>query len=257
MKKGFIYLQRNIIDWKWYKNETVKNVFIHLLLKANYSEKEWEELIIKRGSFVTGLKKLSLELDISQNKIRLALQKLKRTNDISIKTTNKYSIITINNYDSYQPINKSKSETNQKQEINKKQSNQKENTNREQTENKPTTTTNKEENNKNNLINNNKEKIKESNFNFPNDISKNLKSKILKFIEYRENIGKPYKSQMSIDALIQDLKTVDEEIAIKQINKTIASGWVGVFNLKGLKNRENDKYEPIQQKSSTENKLTW
>jgi len=255
MNKGYIYLHRNILDWKWYKNETVKTVFLHLLLKANYSNKKWEDIIIKRGSFVTGVKKLSFELDLSQNKIRLALKKLERTNEISIKSTNRFSIVTITNYDSYQLDINAQSQTNHNQNTNKAQTDNKQTTNQSQTEHKQTTTTNKEEIKKNNK-NKNKEKIKEINFVFPSDISKKLKDEILKFIEYRKSISKPYKSQMSIDNLIQDLKSVDEEIAIKQMNKTIASGWLGVFNLKNSKTKIESRYEPIQQ-NSTEKKLEW
>ena len=97
--------------------------FSNLLLKANYSDKEWEDTIIKRGSFITGLKKLSLELEMSQNKIRLALNKLERTNEISIKTTNKYRVITITNYEGYQPNITNKPQSNNKQNTNRTQTN--------------------------------------------------------------------------------------------------------------------------------------
>ena len=255
MNKGYIYLHRNIIDWKWYKNETVKSVFLHLLLKANYSDKKWEELTIKRGSFITGLKKLSFELGISENKIRLALKKLERTNEISIKSTNRFSIVTISNYDSYQIDVSAKPQTNYKQSTNKKQSKNNQTKNKRQTDNKQITTTNKEEIKKNNL-NKNKEKIKKVDFSFPSDISKKLKEKVSIFIEYRKNIGKPYKTQISIDALIKELQTVEEGVAIKQIDKSIASGWLGVFNLKDKKTKINSRYEPINQESNS-NKLEW
>ena len=255
MNKGFIYLHRNILDWKWYKNETVKTVFLHLLLKANYSNKKWEDIIIKRGSFVTGVKKLSFELDLSQNKIRLVLKKLERTNEISIKSTNRFSIVTITNYDSYQLDVNTQSQTNHNQNTNKAQTDNNQITNQSQTEHKQTTTTNKEERKKNNK-NKNKENIKEINFVFPSDISKKLKDEIIKFIEYRKSIGKPYKSQMSIDNLLKDLKSVDERIAIEQMNTSIANGWVGVFNLKNSKPKIKSRYEPIKQKS-IDKKLEW
>lgn len=101
-KNGFIKLPRGLLDWRWYHNANAKAVFIHLLLKANFCEAEFENIIIKRGQLVTSRKQLSSELNISEQSIRTALKNLKSTNDITIDTTSKYSIITIVKYDDYQ-----------------------------------------------------------------------------------------------------------------------------------------------------------
>ena len=95
---GFIKINRNILDWRWYGDDNTFRVFFHLLLKANYQDGEFEIHTIKRGQLVTGLKTLSKELSLSIQQVRTALKHLKLTNEISIKTTTKYSIIPINNY---------------------------------------------------------------------------------------------------------------------------------------------------------------
>ena len=102
---GYIRLFRKFISWEWYKNQNTKAVFIHCLLKANWEDGSFEGQIIKRGSFVTGRKKLSEELGLTEQQIRTALKHLISTNEITIEKTNKYSIITIINYDLYQDIN--------------------------------------------------------------------------------------------------------------------------------------------------------
>ena len=99
---GFIKINRNILDWRWYGDDNTFRVFFHLLLKANYQDGEFEIHAIKRGQLVTGLKTLSKELSLSIQQVRTALKHLKLTNEISIQTTTKYSIITINNYSKYQ-----------------------------------------------------------------------------------------------------------------------------------------------------------
>ena len=79
-------------------------MFIHCLLKANWKDEKYEGVDISRGSFITGRKKLSKELSMTEQEIRTALKHLVSTNEITIKKTNKYSIISIKNYENYQQV---------------------------------------------------------------------------------------------------------------------------------------------------------
>lgn len=104
---GFIKLYRTLKDWGWYKDSNTKAVFIHLLLKANFTPKFDKETFIDRGQLPCGRKQLSFELGISEQQVRTALKHLTSTNEITIKTNPRGSIITVNNYDLYQePTNK-------------------------------------------------------------------------------------------------------------------------------------------------------
>lgn len=38
---GYIKLYRQIVDWEWYDDIPTSRLFMHLLLKANYAEREW------------------------------------------------------------------------------------------------------------------------------------------------------------------------------------------------------------------------
>ncbi len=105
MKENWIKLHSKILEWGWYKNSNVFRVFIHCLLKANWKDGEFEGQTIPRGSFITGRKELANQLNMTEQEIRTALKHLNSTNEITIKTTNKYSIITIVNYDLYQQNN--------------------------------------------------------------------------------------------------------------------------------------------------------
>ena len=99
---GYIKLYRKMLNWEWYTNIPVRILFEHCLLKANYQDKNWQGIIVKKGSFVTSYEKLSIETTLTVRQIRTAINKLKMTNELTIKTNNKYSIISINNWDSYQ-----------------------------------------------------------------------------------------------------------------------------------------------------------
>lgn len=100
--EGWIKLYRSLIDWEWYKNLNTKVVFIHLLLKVNYENKKWQGIDIPRGSYITSYQHLADELGLSVRNIRTALNNLKMTHELTIKTTNKYTRITIENWEKFQ-----------------------------------------------------------------------------------------------------------------------------------------------------------
>ena len=78
-------------------------LFIRLLIKANYEDNEWHGQKIKRGQLITGLFSLSKSTGIPIQSIRTCLARLKSTNEITSKSTNKYRIITITKFEQYQP----------------------------------------------------------------------------------------------------------------------------------------------------------
>ena len=102
----WIKIHSQLINWEWYKNQNVKDVFLHCLLKANWKDGKFEGIDILRGSFVTSLKSLSDELGLSVQTIRTSLKHLILTKELTMKSYNKFRIITINNYEFYQQVNK-------------------------------------------------------------------------------------------------------------------------------------------------------
>lgn len=102
MCKGYMMLSREKVDdFEWSCNPNVFYVFFKLLFKANYKDKKWEGVDVKRGQLVAGRKALSEELNLSEQQIRTCLDKLTKTGYINQQTTNKYTIITICEYDSW------------------------------------------------------------------------------------------------------------------------------------------------------------
>lgn len=100
--EGWIKLHKKIMNWEWYKDNNVKGLFLHLLLNANYEEKRWQGIVIKRGQLVTSLKHLSEQTGMSVQQIRTAITKLEKTQNLTSKSTNKFTLITIENYELYQ-----------------------------------------------------------------------------------------------------------------------------------------------------------
>ena len=92
---GFIMLHRELIDWEWYTDVNTCKLFVHSLLKVNYSQKRWQGIVINKGEFVTSLDKLAVETGLTVSKVRTALSKLESTNYLKLETTSAYTKISI------------------------------------------------------------------------------------------------------------------------------------------------------------------
>ena len=99
---GWIKLHRQLIDWEWYTDSHTLHVFIHCLLKANIEPGRFRGAEIPRGSFFTSILKISAETGISIKAIRLSLNKLKKTGEISFTGASDGTMITVCNYERYQ-----------------------------------------------------------------------------------------------------------------------------------------------------------
>ena len=117
MSKGWISLHRQIWDnWVWKDKPFSKGqAWIDLLLMANYEDKKvliGNQLItVKRGSFVTSVRKLCDRWGWSNTKVRAFLSLLEQDGMLIVKSDAKKTTITIVNYSDYQDLNISKNDT--------------------------------------------------------------------------------------------------------------------------------------------------
>lgn len=130
--EGWIKLHRSIVDWEWYDDTNAKVLFIHCILMANFRDTKWRGIDVKRGSFVTSFKNLANQTHMSEQSVRTSLEKLKKSDNITVKSTNRLTIITVSNYDSYQQYETVDQQTEQQetqQTINKQLTNNQQTTN--------------------------------------------------------------------------------------------------------------------------------
>jgi biotin operon repressor len=199
MSNGFIQLHRRIIDWEWYDDVPTKVLFIHMLLKANHKEGNWRGVKIPKGSFISGRKILSQETGLSEQQIRTSIDKLKSTSELTIKTTNKYSMYSMVKWDSYQGNQPAKSHSSNQQ-----------------------STTNNNDNNDNKTI---------KGFDaLDGRISKEV---FQQYINDRKNRKKPM-TELAIQKAINKINGFAEKgyDCNEIINKTIISGWSDFFEPK-------------------------
>lgn len=99
---GHIKLHRALTEWGWYKDLPTCKLWLHVLLRANYKACEWQGIEIPRGAFATSYASLSAESGLTVKQVRTALDKLKSTGEITVKTNRHYTIVTVEKYDEYQ-----------------------------------------------------------------------------------------------------------------------------------------------------------
>jgi hypothetical protein len=188
--EGWIKIHRKFLDWQWFKKPEAVQLFIYMLLKANHKDGNWQGHEIKKGQFITSAQTISNDTKLSLQVVRTLLKKFELTNEIIVKSTNKFTMLTICKYECYQD----ESNTTNKQL-----------TNKQQTTNKQLTT--------------NKNDKKE----------KNEKEVILdSWIEYRKSAKKTL-TQQSIKSILVKMENYTNEQCKFVINKSIEQGWQGLF----------------------------
>lgn len=135
MKKGYIKLYRKLLESGMLKNPHLTTFWIWCLLKASHKKTKalvgYQEIALNPGQFIFGRKKASEEIGVTPQRIRTCLNFLKKTQRLTIKTTNKFSIITIIKWGDYQSdIQQDNQQTNQQLTNNQPTTNQQLTTNK-------------------------------------------------------------------------------------------------------------------------------
>ncbi len=106
MNRGFVKLWRKSLDAGWLKNHKLWAFWSWCILKASYQEHKQiigcQEITLQPGQFSFGRKKAAKELRVSEQETRTLLVFLKNAGNLTIKSTNKFSIITVVNWPIYQ-----------------------------------------------------------------------------------------------------------------------------------------------------------
>lgn len=211
---GFVKLHRKMIEWGWYSDCAVKDVFIHILMVATFKPTKYLGYDLKPGQAVIGRKKLAKELGFTEQQIRTALKKLESTGEISLFSTNRFTIATVENWEFYQ----GDSETDNQQI-----------TNNQPTDNQQIT------NNQPHLKNVKKDKnVKNVKKDIYIGVPPELKTAFMEFAEMRKTIKKPITTVNTVTRILNRLDqfghSTEEKIAI--LNQSTDNCWQDVYKLK-------------------------
>lgn len=103
--EGWIKLHRKSIKNGWLKNHKLWTFWCYCLLKASGVDSQtlenYNQVKLKRGQFIFGLKKASKEIRMSVQSIRTCITFLESSGNINKQSNNQFSIITVLNYNVY------------------------------------------------------------------------------------------------------------------------------------------------------------
>lgn len=220
---GWIKVHRKIQEWEWYTDSKSVHLFIHILIKANHVPRKWRGIDIQSGQFITSRDKLAAETGISQQSIRTILKRMQDTNEITIKSTSKYTMLTVCNWAPYQTgagdIN---------QPANRQSTS--ELTNDQPATNQQLTTTKNDKKVKNEKKRTKREQHDAAVFAsaLPEKYSILFCEAWQEFCDHRADMS-AWLTERAIKQLMKTLDPLPEPDAIACLNKSIANGWKGIF----------------------------
>ena len=106
MNHGYVKFWRKALDAGWLKNHELWVFWSYCLLKA--SHKKYTVIVgcqrvdLLLGQFVMGRRKASEETGLTEREIRTCLALLIKWENVTSRTTNKFTVITVINWDAYQ-----------------------------------------------------------------------------------------------------------------------------------------------------------
>ncbi len=96
---GFVKLPDDLGEWAWYGDNTALLVYIRLRVAAKYKAADVGNIHLERGQVATSIREIAETNGVSIRQARTALERLKATNKITVKSTSKISIVTLIDYD--------------------------------------------------------------------------------------------------------------------------------------------------------------
>lgn len=255
-RNGYIKLHRKMLDWGWYQNQNVKDLFIHLLLIANFKESQFEDMTVYPGQIITSINSLSKATGLSQKSVRNALGKLEKVGVLGKQSTNRFTLITIENWTSYQSeeFEEDKRGANEGQTKGKQRANEgqhhKNAKNAKNEKNNPPIVPPRRGQSDNvkagtaKATNKAKKEITvEELENLTQDFKGELYIKIHDFVAFRREMGKP----MTLRAVklflkhLHELSEANGDRGIAIIEQSMRNGWQDIYQLKDRQREEKRK----------------
>lgn len=103
-REGYILIDRNMCEWRWWQKHNTVIVFLWLLMKAQFHESYFKGVKVSRGQVATSVANIEKSNGLSRQEVRTAISNLKSTNAITTERYHNFIVITIVNYDEYQNL---------------------------------------------------------------------------------------------------------------------------------------------------------
>ena len=105
-KTGWVKVHRKLLDHGWFGNHKILVFWLYCLLKASHQFRRLmagtEEVQLRPGQFIFGRRRAAEETGLTEQQIRTCIDSLRRRKNLTINSTNKFSIVSIVKWDTYQ-----------------------------------------------------------------------------------------------------------------------------------------------------------
>ena len=105
MERGWVKNYRKEMDWEWFTDPATAHLFHYLTLAVNHKATRYRGVDIPAGGMTTSEDALSRATGLSRQQVRTAIKHLISTNEITKKSTRKYTLLIVNNWEKYQSDN--------------------------------------------------------------------------------------------------------------------------------------------------------
>ena len=106
MNQGYVRLWRKTLESGWLRNHQLWAFWSWCLMKATHKEYDavigYQQVRLVPGQFIFGRRQAAIETGLSEQQIRTIVDSLKNRGNLTIKSTNRFSIISIVNWEIYQ-----------------------------------------------------------------------------------------------------------------------------------------------------------
>lgn len=232
MQEGWILLHRKLQECEIWANSQpfdMRSAWVDLLLLANHKDAEiifdYKPMTVKRGQYLTSVRKLSARWSWSKDRTLKYLKLLESLGMIRRDSTNQRTLITIEKYDIYQNEQDTSKDT--------KRTRVRTRVGHETDTGKDTGSPQTINENNDNNDNNDKEVNPYNPLKyFPND--EKLDQAFIDYVNMRKKIKKPM-TDKAIELAIKKLNELsngDNDKAIAILNQSIMNSWQGLFPLK-------------------------
>jgi len=101
---GYVRLYRSLLEWEWFQDSPTLHVFLFLLLSACFTSLRHEGVALSPGQLITSRRQIAARTGLTEHRVRIALDHLCATREITIRPERRFSVITITNFARYQGL---------------------------------------------------------------------------------------------------------------------------------------------------------
>ena len=107
---GYIMLDRELVNWPLFYDDAAWKLFTYLLMRANYTTRQWGTNEVQKGELVTSYQHLADALHKSRDEIKRLLKKLKDIHEVETIRVGNALLLRMPNYLKYMGFMEKKKE---------------------------------------------------------------------------------------------------------------------------------------------------